>query len=295
MITLRGGDVYLDGRRWQKTLDEERALGVLVHDDNNRAAPRWLAEPDDGRWERQRDCGEGSGYVFQERGDHDGGLAWLTYHHLRTNDVPGAADRPAGVLDDDPYNARLSRQLNDAFDLRLRASLTWRAPGLLVIRAHDGWRSWDAELDARRGEVRLVMDGQPRGIASRAMVHGRRQTLELSLCDGETRLALDGAVVLAAPIPEGSEPRIASATPFALGASGRGVCVSHMAIYRDVYWLNPWNSPAAWETGKTLVPVEYFVLGDNPAASTDSRHFGAIGRGQIRGLVRPRAAATPSR
>jgi signal peptidase I len=42
-----------------------------------------------------------------------------------------------------------------------------------------------------------------------------------------------------------------------------------------------------------LGPDEYFLLGDNPPVSTDSRHFGAVKRPQIKGLVRARANRPP--
>jgi nickel-type superoxide dismutase maturation protease len=37
--------------------------------------------------------------------------------------------------------------------------------------------------------------------------------------------------------------------------------------------------------GRRLGPDEYYVAGDNPAASTDSAHFGPIARSAIRGRV----------
>ena len=38
--------------------------------------------------------------------------------------------------------------------------------------------------------------------------------------------------------------------------------------------------------GRTLGPDEYWVLGDHPKGSTDSRQFGAIPRDAIGGVVR---------
>jgi nickel-type superoxide dismutase maturation protease len=40
--------------------------------------------------------------------------------------------------------------------------------------------------------------------------------------------------------------------------------------------------------GRTLGPDEFVVVGDNEAASTDGRHFGAVKRDGIEGLVRLR-------
>lgn len=46
--------------------------------------------------------------------------------------------------------------------------------------------------------------------------------------------------------------------------------------------------PGEEVAGRTLAPGEYWVLGDHPDGSTDSRHFGAVGHQAIRGVVRMR-------
>jgi nickel-type superoxide dismutase maturation protease len=47
--------------------------------------------------------------------------------------------------------------------------------------------------------------------------------------------------------------------------------------------------------GVGLGPDEYFLLGDNPAASTDSRHFGPVRRDAIRAVVHWRYWPFPPR
>jgi nickel-type superoxide dismutase maturation protease len=47
--------------------------------------------------------------------------------------------------------------------------------------------------------------------------------------------------------------------------------------------------------GIGLGPDEYFLLGDNPAASTDSRHFGPVRRDAIRAVVHWRYWPLPPR
>jgi hypothetical protein len=44
--------------------------------------------------------------------------------------------------------------------------------------------------------------------------------------------------------------------------------------------------PGEQVAGRTLGPDEYWVLGDHPDGSTDSRQFGPVGRQMIRGVVR---------
>lgn len=43
--------------------------------------------------------------------------------------------------------------------------------------------------------------------------------------------------------------------------------------------------PGSLMNGQTLGPDEYFLVGDNPPQSTDSRHWGTVSRRLIRGRL----------
>jgi type IV secretory pathway protease TraF len=49
--------------------------------------------------------------------------------------------------------------------------------------------------------------------------------------------------------------------------------VRNLQIWRDVYYLHPFGTAAAWEQSKALGRHEMFVLGDNSPLSNDSRQF----------------------
>lgn len=71
------------------------------------------------------------------------------------------------------------------------------------------------------------------------------------------------------------------------GIGGRGpLRVSRIRLGRDVL-LEPSGTYGASEVFH-LGPDEYFLLGDNPTHSRDSRHYGAVERSAIVGVVRSR-------
>jgi len=75
------------------------------------------------------------------------------------------------------------------------------------------------------------------------------------------------------------------------GVEGGGARFRTVRILRDLYYTYTENGSHAVDAAVLLGPEDYFVLGDNSAASTDSRHFGPIKAEQI--LGRPVAVVWP--
>ena len=75
------------------------------------------------------------------------------------------------------------------------------------------------------------------------------------------------------------------------GAEGGEVRFRAVRILRDLYYTDTDSGRYAVDAPVSLGPDHYFVLGDNSAASTDSRHFGPIKAVQI--LGRPMAIVWP--
>ena len=69
--------------------------------------------------------------------------------------------------------------------------------------------------------------------------------------------------------PADSAPRQPTDAPLAIGAVGMPLRVTHWVVSRDIYYLPP-PGKLAMES-RQLGPDEYWLLGDNPAISDDSR------------------------
>lgn len=120
-----------------------------------------------------------------------------------------------------------------------------------------------------------------------------RGRLFFAAVDRRLTVAVQGRVLLAGlPFRPPAPPIFADRPPdfghFShAGVGGRGpLRVSRIRLGRDVL-LEPSGTYGGSEVFH-LGPDEYFLLGDNPTHSRDSRHYGAVERSAILGVVRSR-------
>jgi hypothetical protein len=79
------------------------------------------------------------------------------------------------------------------------------------------------------------------------------------------------------PWPRGKEPcaRFSLEVDSAAGVAGTSAAaIEELVFWRDVHQLPPENGTTTWQVG----PNAFFMLGDFPAGSRDSRHWGPLGR-----------------
>jgi hypothetical protein len=84
-------------------------------------------------------------------------------------------------------------------------------------------------------------------------------------------------------IAPGDQPRLQ------IGAYGGPLEVSHLQVWRDIYYLTPTYLAGEWKAKTPLAEDHFFLLGDNSPVSVDSRQWGEGGvpRESIRGKVIP--------
>jgi signal peptidase I len=284
-IAIRDGEIFIGGRLVKKDQWQRPVVRTLVHRDLEVLSTRWIPDTENSSWRRTNSSATNT-FEFSPPDEDARAIQWLKYHHQPTHESP--AIRETGILDDDSYNQSLSRQLNDVCDVSMSVEGTFN--GLFAMRGHDGWRYWTVEIDTNNGTIAVRCDGKDVSEGGRKQPylrsHGGVDSLELEICDGSIRVSADGIALFEQPYEPGHGPRIASPTPFAFGASRGHMQISSVAIYRDVYYLDPVGLPQPWKMARPLGPDEYFLLGDNVPVSTDSRHFGPVKRAAIRGLVK---------
>jgi len=282
-VQIRHGDVYIDGEIQRKTLAQQRAIAVLVHDAgfpphrDGVPVPRWRGEKAESQW------GSAAGRFVRPATAENDPIDWLVYHHR--GDAP--------IQDDCGYNASLSRQFETAAavtDLALSFRLIETfGSGSLVIRMHDGYGEFQVRIDATTDEYRVSYNDRPVPEACGKVPAGRDGLrCEVWLFDRQLLLAFDGRTVVTWPY-EPTEPPVGrsstpsllgrsetpsygtkpTAQPLAIGAKGLGVVLENLRVYRDVYYTQQgWrglNRPTR------LGEDEFFVLGDNSPVSVDSR------------------------
>ncbi len=286
-IEIRDGEVHADGRLVRKTLDQQRAMALLIHDDRFRPdessgfPPRWLADLPQTGWQRDGDryarAPESLRHAATSPRAATDAVDWLAYRHWQR--TPGRSDQAAEapIYDNCGYNPLVSRRLNHVSDLLLRCRLRTSGEGSLWWYATDGREQFVLEIAPARGLVRLEHNQREvrRAEVQRAIL-ADWTTFELSTCDRQVIVACDGDELLEPYEYEPSAvPLQPTSRPLAVGTRQLGIELENLQLYRDVYYTRPANvaSPWGFEVPYQLAADEYFVLGDNSPLSEDSRSW----------------------
>jgi signal peptidase I len=277
-LAIRDGDLYANGKLVRKTLAELHTVRLLVHDNDfllplsSKLPPRWRGTKDNARWKAV-----GSEIHIDET-EAAAEFDWLEYQHW-----PGTGDaRLRGMLapvrDNDSYNqGEGPRELNAVSDLLLSCQLVARGKGRLALAALDGGERYEIiiepekQVSVRRGSEALLE--QPlKSDLSRRIVN-----LEFGLCDQQVLLAIDGKTIVRLAYERAAGSSQEALHPLAIGAVGLAVEISHLKVWRDVYYLDPAGLARPWEAAETLPAGNVALLGDNPPVSIDSRHWKQAG------------------
>jgi DNA-directed RNA polymerase subunit RPC12/RpoP/type IV secretory pathway protease TraF len=292
-IAIRGGDLFADGQIIRKSLAEFWQTAVLVHDDGHR--PKSIANAQPLRWRPQNAASHwqpaGDGYRFEpEDPSSNSEQDWVEYLHWRGDASLTPRDEPAAILDNDPHNQALFRRLNEIHDLLLtcEAELSTGAVLTTAVFVRGVWLQ--VELHGSGGTISASQDGHllARTAAKRKLT-GRPLTIAMGHFDSQLVLAIDGEALLVHPLDVPSTPTSAggNAVPRLKIAAAGPATIRQLRLWRDLYLLEPHGTDRPWAAQQPLADGEYFMLGDNPPVSIDSRHWqpSGISRRQLRGLV----------
>lgn len=264
-VAIRGGDVYIDGAIARKSLAEQRETAILVHD------TKWSGEKSElpSRWSPQPiESWQPVGSGFQSAADGRA-VNWLSYTHWRHGPGDAATIEASPVLDDDGYNASVSRVLNPVTDLMLVARLSAIGDGTLFLRANDGRETYQVAIEPVTGKIALSRNENVLQSSQTAPgLLNQPAELLLSLFDRQLLLAIDGRERLDFALNGPGEPLRPTSTPLAIGSRGLKVEIVRLQVWRDIYYT---ASRRAASLPTKLGPDEYFVLGDNSPISHDSR------------------------
>ena len=285
-VALRDGDVYINGEILRKTLDQQEAVSVLVHDADHvpghctHAPPRWRPDAETTRWRR-----DGGRFIFSAgpNSHPTNPIDWLSYRHWRR--VPGQPDAVLeGPVLTDPafeFGRRVPCEtIRPTHDLRL--SFRWvkaSGRGWLYVRAVDGELEFVLKIQAATGRVELLCNGSPLPISAPtgSVLDNLPARVDVSLFDRQFLAAIAGRTIAVYPYERRGDKGPTSHHPFSLGAADASIEVDEVRVFRDAYYEYPLGCNKEWQLeGIASKRVgELFVLGDNAMFSSDSRTWPA--------------------
>lgn len=287
---IQNGDLYINDKISRKTFHDLLDQRILVHDNNHQPArsrrlpPRWQGEQSDTRWQA-----EGSNFVYEPAANEsaDIGFDWLQYTQWACTGALRDRCESSPVLDNDPYNQGLNRNLNAQSDILLTCSVQCESDGRFAVVAIDEPHRFEIVFDREKRSVVLIDLESEREVArsrERTFADAHRLDVVVALCDQQVFVAEGGQLLIAHPYTR-LEP-CENLRPLAIGGDQGKLKVANLKVYRDLYYLDPAGTGRPWESPDRLPPGHIAVLGDNAPISLDSRQADAgVPLRQVLGVV----------
>lgn len=286
-LGIRAGDLFVDKEPLRKSWRELRDVAVLVHDNdysphNLPKSHRWLPQGLTSSWQATPE-----GFRFSPMSG-SGETQWLTYQHWHCSANPLPRTAPARLQDNDGYNQAENRELNEVRDLMIKCRIKTET-GDIVLELQHPPHVFTVHLRLSKGRLLVQKNGTPVVAEMLSQSAAPDFPLEAALCDGRFLLAHNRRLI-AAFAYDGMPTKVDKRQPpdqdwrLRIGAAGGDVQISHLQVWRDIYYLAPTHHDD-WRAESPLPAGHYFLLGDNSPVSIDSRKWGGVSREHILGRV----------
>ncbi len=275
-VSIRGGELFIDGEVHRKSRDEALELATLVYDDTFRVdsekdlPTRWDADTEATAW-----TPSDRGFVWKSTDAASGQGDWLTYRHWRCYASPHRRTEEAPISDHYAYNQGLSRTLYEVSDVILTCQITCPDKGHVSFLIHDGRESFTFKLSPQSRSIELIRgDSQLVQASVPATIDCRDAQIAIAVIDQQLIFAIADDVLIRETYPPLESPFQPTSRPLAISTNIDQCTIDELKVFRDVYYLNQHLGNWAWRPSPVTVPANcLFLLGDNQPLSNDSRHW----------------------
>lgn len=280
-ISIKGGDVYVNGELLRKTFAEARRMALLIFEQAHAPADRW-------EFSLAAGSQEARGAI-----QLDGLASPCTGTYRNYLSAPKKCE---AIHDEYAYNGGVHADSECVHDFLIEAQIEVAAGvGAVSLRLCDGG-DW-VEVLLPVGESRpveafawpMLEPSQTRKIAEseRGLVLRPKQRcrVELAFVDRRLSLIVDGKQWLSADLPAAKE-RGGVERPFQVQADGIRASLHDFRLYRDVHYGQQGTNGVRGKSVR-LDAGQLFLLGDNSPNSEDSRFWPEQGRVDAAALVGP--------
>ena len=280
-ISIRDGDLFVNDKRYQKSMSEFRDLAVLVFDSKYFANAPFVVDPsrEKGNWRFE------NGRILIDSADPPTGN-WFRFSPPVF--VPGTSQVRWEITDYNWFDPHSRRSLNLVGDVAVELVIRIQRDHRLLFELNQIDGIWQIKLDRAANKVSVSFEDElQRETSLDANYFKGVDALQIAAIDKRLTLLLNGHELLASDtrLNRGSER--SSAARFSASSPSTPFVIESLKIHRDLYYSNK-----APDTGRLFDTValsddEYFLLGDYSAVSVDSRspRIGPLPRSELLGRV----------
>ncbi len=253
-VSIVDGDVFVNGNRWSKSLQEALRQSILLKawDASNFLKKDEQSERSDAGWKME-------GGIFQ--GELNADLGVMTF-----------SPRSSGAIDNQlPINAHDSHAIVRVHDFGL---------ALQISKPDESWSmDWELCSPMSRPKVAMGLVDRVLTIKSADQVYIKELTQQDDKSVWLVVVMVDGELVIGSQDEEWLRTKLPQITidvetaivetkpPIQLSVKSGTIKVDHLMVFRDIHYRGRLDSETqTWERGDSVV-----VLGDNVSASSDSR------------------------
>jgi len=286
-IAIHAGDLFVNGVRPARTLNQFRDSAILIYDgrycpQRTDAPSRWKLLQNKSHWHITpgklffKPTTPRSEPTWPELIADNGSIDWITYKHVDSSPDAIRGGSEASIDDYLPYNQHLPARRHYVTDLMLRCSIKFSGNGWLACSMSHGENVVVAQISLTARKITLITPTGPVeseiGLRPQIGVENRETLLEMAVYDRQAVVALNGITIYAVRLDDLNCEKPPITESLRLSAYAATIRITAFQILRDVYYLDSGGANQPWSLPRRLGPEEYFLLGDNPAISLDSRH-----------------------